>query len=234
MLRRVDLAPDEYYHIYNRGVEKRKLFLDRKDYIRFIKLLYLCNGSRPFTIRELPPGSPYDWERGERLVDIGAYCLMPNHFHLLLYEHTEGGITKFLHKLQTSYAMYFNKKYKRKGVLFESVFQSAHVDSDEYLQYLFAYIHLNPIKIIQNDWKENGIKDLEGAKQYLSGYPFSSYFDHAGQTRTEAKILSLQDFPDYFTTSQEFTDFISYWLDYADDFTLTGPIQIPEQELEEI
>ena len=228
MLRRVDLAPDEYYHIYNRGVEKRKLFLDTKDYIRFVKLLYLCNGSRSFEIRQMPPGNPFDWDHGKQLVDIGAYCLMPNHFHLLLYEIKEGGITKFLHKLQTSYAMYFNKKYKRKGVLFESVFQSSHVDSDEYLQYLFAYIHLNPVKIIQHDWKEKGIKDFEWAKMFLHDYAFSSYKDYSGEVRSESKILTKNNFPDYFESCQEFNDFIGYWLDYSDLYSLAGPITIEE------
>jgi len=149
---------DEYYHIYNRGTDKRIIFLDDDDKERFIKLLFIANGTEPFVFRDFPIGLPYvEIDRGEVFVAIGAYCLMPNHFHILVREKTEGGIVKFMSRVLTSYSSYFNKKYERTGRLFEGTFKAKHVDSDRYLKYLFAYIHLNPIKIIDKEWKKNGI-----------------------------------------------------------------------------
>ena len=91
---------------------------------------------------------------------------MPNHFHILVKEKIENGISKFMGKLTTGYSMYFNKRYDRTGSLFQGVFKSVHADSDEYLKYLFAYIHLNPIKLINPEWKENGIKDKNRANAF--------------------------------------------------------------------
>ena len=137
---------------------------------------------------------------------------MPNHFHLLLREKKEGGISMFMEKFLTAYSMYFNKKNGRTGKLFEGVFKAIHVDNDEYLKYLFSYIHLNPVKIIDPLWKESGISDKEKAKQYLGNYPYSSYFDYLGRARGENLILNKEAFPEYFENSKEFEQFIDDWL----------------------
>ena len=115
------------------------LFLDIPDRERFVKLLFVCNGTNPVVFKTIQ-GLPLDKiERGETLVDIGLYCLMPNHFHLLVKEKKENGISMFMEKLSTSYSMYFNKKNERTGRIFENTFKATHVDNDEYLKYLFAY-----------------------------------------------------------------------------------------------
>src|SRR3989338_5483185 len=101
---------------------------------------------------------------------------MPNHFHLLLKEIEMGGISQFMGKLSTAYSMYFNKKYERTGSLFEGRFKSSRIANDNYLHYLFAYIHLNPIKLIEPMWKEKGINDFARAKEFLGRYNYSSYF----------------------------------------------------------
>lgn len=224
MQRRVEFAPDEYYHIYNRGVEKREIFMCPADYVRFMKLLYIANSEKEIDFRALPDSSAFEQDRGDTLVDIGAYVLMKNHFHLLVYEKKEHGISRFMKKVLTSHSMFFNKKYKRTGVLFQNVFQSSHAESDEYLQYLFAYIHLNPIKYLEPDWKEEGIQDFELAKKFLEDYRFSSFIDYAMPevNRIESKILRKESFPDYFVTAKDFKDFIEYWLDYKDQFTPVG------------
>ena len=146
-MRKVKLSEGEYYHIYNRGVDRRKTFLDDRDYERFISNLFLANSSKKF---EMSKNKDKKWslekslseERGDRVVAIGAYCLMPNHFHLLVKEITPGGISKFMQKVQNAYTGYFNKKVHRTGVLFEGAFKAEHVDDDRYLKYLFAYKHL--------------------------------------------------------------------------------------------
>jgi putative transposase len=217
MQRIIEFSEGEYYHIYNRGVDKRNIFLDSGDHDRFVKLLYLSNGTKPFVFRDVQDKDLKDIERNDLLVAVGAYCLMPNHFHLLVKEIHEGGITQFMEKLGTAYSMYFNKRSKRTGFLFESNFKAQHVDNDEYLKYLFAYIHLNPVKLIEPSWKDFGIRDIGKAKKYLEDYQYSSYADHLGIKRKEDLILSRKEFPEYFEKTHEFKSFIDDWLKYKDD-----------------
>src|SRR3989344_3214113 len=146
-LRKVPFAPGEYYHIYNRGNSKQTIFHDKADYDRFLKLLFLSNGEENFKVQFIGKNI-YEFNRGKELVHVGAYCLMPNHFHLLLTQAQDGGISKFIQKLSTGYSMYYNKKYERSGTLFEGKFKSQHAGEDNYMKYLFSYIHLNPIKLI--------------------------------------------------------------------------------------
>lgn len=212
--RNIKFSVNEYYHLYNRGTDKREIFLDDKDRERFVKLLFVGNCNKPIDFRELPEGLPFGkFERGETLVEIGAYVLMPNHFHLLIREKVEGGISIFMNKVLTSYSMYFNKKYKRTGRLFEGSFKAKHVENDEYLKYLFAYIHLNPVKMIDAEWKENGIKDKNQAEKYLLNYKYSSYLDYLNTERIENKILNKESFPQYFELNK-FSDFVNEWLDF--------------------
>ncbi|MEK7662110.1 MAG: transposase [Patescibacteria group bacterium] len=216
--RKINFSLDEYYHIYNRGTDKREIFLDDLDKERFLKLLFVSNGDKSFVFRDFPIGLPYvKFDRGEPRTAIGAYCLMPNHFHLLVRETSENGITKFISKVLTSYSMYFNKKYNRSGRLFEGTFKAKHIDNDRYLKYLFAYIHLNPVKLIDKNWKENVIADKKAAKNYLKNYKYSSYMDYQNKQRTEKIILNKKVFPDYFSTKTDFSDFINDWLSLKAD-----------------
>jgi len=121
--RKVNITNGEYYHIYNRGNSKQKIFHDNEDYFRFMSLLYACNSKNNFRIFTLAKEeSPYDFERDKQIVSIGSFCLMPNHFHILLTQIEEKGISKYMQKLTTAYVMYYNKKYKRTGKLYEGVF----------------------------------------------------------------------------------------------------------------
>ncbi|MCX6747703.1 MAG: transposase [Candidatus Nomurabacteria bacterium] len=213
--RNFSFSVGEYYHIYNRGTDKRDIFLDNSDRDRFIKLLFVANGTNPFVFRDFPIGLPYvEFDRGQSIVDIGAYVLMPNHFHILIKETTQNGISIFMNKVLTSYTMYFNKKYKRTGRLFEGVFKGRHADSDEYLKYLFSYIHLNPVKLIDPKWKENGISNKNEAKAYLNSYLYSSYLDYLGSDRREAKILNKNAFPGYFSDLADFESCVDEWLSF--------------------
>lgn len=212
MNRKISFAEGEYYHIYCRGVEKRNIFLDNKDRERFQALLFLCNGTKPVVYRLVQGLTLYQTDVGEKIVAVGAYKLMPNHTHLLIKEVSENGITEFMQKVNTAYSMYFNKKYERVGPLFQGAFGAEHITRDEHLKYLFAYIHLNLIKLIEPKWKEEGIKNLERAKKYLENYSFSSYLSYCGKTRKEDTILSKKEFPDYFSEKHDFEDFINDFL----------------------
>lgn len=217
MQRSIEISVGEYYHIYNRGVEKRDIFLDERDRERFVKLLYLANGEKPFSFRAIQGLPLASIDVGEKKVAIIAYVLMPNHFHLLLKEIVDGGISGFMEKFLTAYAMYFNKKYERVGALFQGTFKAKHIEHDEYLKYLFAYIHLNPIKLLEPRWRELGIHDKKGAEQYLDKYRFSSYLDYIGVERTERLILTKEEAPEYFADTYEFKDFLRDWLKYEDE-----------------
>lgn len=213
-IRKVNFAEGEYYHLYNRGNSKQKIFLDKKDYQHFIKLLYLCNSNRNFVFKDITQDT-FEFDREGTLVSIGAYCLMPNHFHILVKEKGENGVSKFMQKLSTAYVMYFNVKYKRTGSLFEGKFKSQHANSDRHLKYLFSYIHLNPIKLIQPKWKERGIQSLIKSKSYIAQYPFSSYSDYSGERRIESGLISGTDFPDYFSSVKILEAEIFEWLSFT-------------------
>src|SRR3989338_8181275 len=133
MERKIEFSIGEYYHLYNRGVEKREIFRGIRDYERFHKLLFVSNSKNPIIFRDIEKMSFGNIERGESLVAVGAYCLMPNHFHILVKEITQGGLTSFMGKLATAYSMYFNKVHERIGPLFQSRFKAEHVDREESL-----------------------------------------------------------------------------------------------------
>lgn len=209
-------ATNEFYHVYNRGVEKRTIYLDHFDHQRFLELLYVANTTKPIDLRAISRhhNSVYEWDKGEPLVAIGAYCLMPNHFHVLLTPLQEHGVSVFMNKLSTSYSMYFNKKYERTGALFEGSFKAKHVDSDEYLKYLFAYIHLNPVKLLQPDWRERGIINPNEAYEYVSQFHHSSLVDYQQQARPERVILETSAFPDYFESNTSRKEELFEWLSH--------------------
>lgn len=221
-LRKVSFAGGEYYHIYNRGNSKQKVFHDKEDYLRFISLLYISNTNENFNLYDLNRISNfniYELEIKNPMIAIGAYCLMPNHFHILIKEIKEGGISKFMQKLSTAYVMYYNKKYVRNGGLFEGKFKSVHIEDDIQMKYLFSYIHLNPIKLIQKDWKKEGIKDSKKSLDYLSNYFYSSYQDFLLEKRIQSKILNINNFPKYFPKKSLFIKEILEWLCVRQDLT---------------
>ena len=216
-IRKVNFVRGEYYHIYNRGNSKQKIFHDNQDYNHFIDLLYLLNTKQNlnlFHLNRKSNFSVYDIDIDDKLVSIGVYCIMPNHFHILITQIEENGISKFMQKLTTAYVMYYNKKYKRTGSLFEGKFKAEHADNDRYLKYLFSYIHLNPVKLIQKDWKDRGIKDKSIVLDYLNKYKYSSYLDFIGENRVQNKILDINYFPKYFSNKTSFTKEIFEWLNF--------------------
>ncbi len=227
MSRKIIFASEEFYHIYNRGTEKRNIFSSPKDYERFKCLLYACNGTNNVHLDILNQrnkqrgrtslGLLAEFDRGNPLVDIGVYCLMPNHFHLILYEIEEGGISRFMQKLSTGYTMYFNRRYERTGALFQGKFKAIHIDNDIYLKYLISYIHLNPVKIIDLKWKENGIKDRKKAEKYLDAYEHSSYIDYSGKKREEGIIIDQSTLPNYYSGSHKnFKAMVTEWLAFSE------------------
>ena len=213
-MRRLKFSEGEYYHVYSRGVEKRKIFLDDSDYKRFVALLYTANSDTPIHLSNYQGKALPDIPRGEFVTALGAWCLMSNHFHLLMKETHPNGISTFMQKLLTGYSMYFNKKYQRTGSLFERKFSAKHLDSDQYLKYQYAYIHLNPIGIIDKGWKNKHLTNKKAAKNFIEVYRYSSYPDFLGKSREESVILERASFPTYFEFMHDFTSMINEWIQY--------------------
>ena len=218
MSRNFDLSVGEYYHFYNRGNDKRLIFLNKKDYERFVILLYICNNKNPIHLSDYKsstrPNLFHLIKQDLPLVSIGAWCLMPNHFHILIKEIEEGGASIFMQKLSTAYTMYYNIKHGKTGSLFSGRFKAKHLDYDEYLKYQYAYIHLNPISIIDGGWKKKQIEDRDKAKNFLNKYPYSSYIDYCDKDRPESKILCKTAFPEYFETATDFQGMVDEWINF--------------------
>jgi putative transposase len=148
---------DELYHVYNRGVEKRDIFMDEADRYRFVHNLYEFNDENPasnvsyYFDKRSGTVQPiiHKGRRESRnpLVDILVFTLMPNHFHLLLRQKKENGISRFMQKLGTGYSMYFNKKHERVGGLFQGKFKAVHVNEEAHFIHLPHYIHTNPLEL---------------------------------------------------------------------------------------
>lgn len=210
--RKLVLSTGDYYHIYNRGNSKQVIFLDDQDKRRFVKLLGLLNQSIRIRVDEESIKQSF-LKKDEPLVAIGAYVLMDNHFHLLLKQVSDNGITSFMQKVSTAYAMYFNKKYKRTGSLFEGTFKSKHANEDLYLRYLYAYIHLNPAKMIEESWKQATKNRRKDVIDFVKQYPYSSFHDYCGIVRQQGAILGSSEFPVYFENAEDFTRSILKWID---------------------
>ena len=168
-----------YYHVYNRGVEKRKIFLEEEDYEVFLHLLkYYLSPSDSETKHPLKEFSSVLLVRPRPLANVGqdvellAYCLMPNHFHLLVKQQTLDGMTKLLRRLLTTYSMYFNKKNDRVGHLFQGTYKAALITEDPYILHLSRYIHLNPLEL-----------PLTGSDPV--NYPYSSYTYYLGLKKSD-------------------------------------------------
>lgn len=196
--KRPTTAPGEIYHIYNRGVEKRSVFENSDDYYRFIRCLFELNDANPvgkLYIKKIPDVPLPEFKKRDMLIDILVFCLMPNHYHLIVQERVENGTTAFMRKLGTGYTNYFNQKYQRVGPLFQGIFKLIHVERDEQLQYLPFYIHLNPLDLILPNWREGILDDTKKALKFLHDYRWSSYRDY----------INIKNFPsitrrDFLTT----------------------------------
>lgn len=213
MQRKTSFAEGEYYHLYNRGVDKRVIFSSVQDYKRFIMLLYLANTTEDVRISNILRASSHDevflLEQLKPLVSIGAFCLMPNHFHLLATPLVENGISRFMLKVQTGYSMYFNTKNERSGSLFQGPFKAEHASDDVYLKYLFSYIHLNPAKLKNPLWKKEVVIKGNSLQKFVETYPYSSLKEYVSD---EHKITAPDYFPTYFSSKEDVVAHITDWL----------------------
>ena len=193
--RKQQLINDEIYHIVSRGIDDNLIFKDKNDYYRGIFSIYEFNNSKPVSIKERRkirasikkiqatrgPSSGAEVDERDKLVEILAFCFMPNHIHLLVKQLKDGGITKFMRKFGTGYGGYFNRKYNRQGYVFQNRFSAVHIENNEQLRTVFVYVHTNPTALIEPKWKEIGIKEPESVIKFLEDYKWSSYLDYIGK-----------------------------------------------------
>jgi len=213
-MRKIEFINGEYYHIYNRGVEKRNIFLDGADYFRFVLGMREFNDINPACklcrFQEMPD-IKFQQDR-EPIVKFICYSLMPNHYHFLVQQIEDGGISKFMQKLGTGYTMYFNKRYERSGVLFQGPYKAKHISTDEYILHLSRYIHLNALSIKSSNWKSRGAGDRSEAYQFLMKYKWHSlpfWIDNKPNlVNLQSKIVL-----DQFSSKKSYTDFLLSWID---------------------
>jgi len=208
-MRKTEFANGEFYHIYNRGVDKREVFMDKIDYERFLKSMkeFNClepigslyekylrenkaksenkNGGLTSIVEVKPPFSS--------LVEIICYCLNPNHYHFILKQREEKGIEKFMQKIGTSYTMYFNQRYDRSGALFQGSYKSIHIDSNEYLLYLSAYVN-----------KNNFIHGYNNAD-----WEYSSLTEYTKKNKQEKNLCNTFPIIGQFRDSLDYEDFMN-------------------------
>ena len=202
--RATPFAPGEWYHCFNRGVDKREIFTSHAEHERFLMLLYACNSVEPIHISNVYQGETLvdlveTVKRKETLVDIGAYCQMSNHNHLLLREHDYGGITSFMRRLATGYTMYFNIKHDRTGALFQGAFKSRHVASDQHFNRVVSYIHANPAELIEPLWKQGVVRNKSKLSEFLRNYTYSSFPNYLAEDSqnpiiNKQAVLEILDF----------------------------------------
>lgn len=197
--RNVPLVNNEFYHILNRGVAQIPIFIDKRDYSRFLKasVYYQFQGPKPKFSFFDPENN--NLNLSTKIVEIICYCLMPNHFHFLIKQKLEGGITEFISKLSNSYTKYFNKKNGRSGPLLQGEFKAIHVDTDEQLFHLSRYIHLNPL--------------VSFVTKSLDNYQWSSYQEYLGTGKDD--ICVKEPILNQFKSSQEYQQFINDQEDYG-------------------
>lgn len=200
-MRNLVFGDGEYYHIFNRGTDKRKVFMNKNDYDRFLALLYRANQTEPITLYGDRKNPEFLFPLyGDPLVDICSYALMPNHYHLIIRSRHEKSIPQFMQKLSTAYTMYFNTKYSRSGVLFQGKYKAVHANTDRYLKYLIAYVHLNPLEQV-------------GPETVLE-HQFSSSRDFMGVPRAESVIINARALPEYFPKPKDFLAEMEDWISY--------------------
>lgn len=178
---KIDL-PDSYYHVYARGASRLPIFLEDEDYEYFLSLF-----QRYLSDEEVKDSAGVPYEKLGDRIELNAYCLMNNHFHLLVYQKEQGAMTRLMRGVMTAYSRYLNKKYDKSGSVFESRYKASRISSDEYLMHISRYIHLNPDR-----WQT---------------YPYSSFQFYRGKEAVE--WVKPERILDLFSSPRNYKNFVA-------------------------
>jgi len=205
-VRREILSEDEYYHVYNRGVDHRSIIQDQKDAERFTTCLDAFNTIEPVgSLYALSFETPKP--NRKKLVDIISYCVNPNHFHFVLFQRAEKGISKLIQRLTGGYSWYFNNKYKRTGALFEGRFKAKNISENNYLLHVSAYVNLNDrvhklsvpsAKLVRSSWREytENINGICNKKIILDQF----------ESKKDYGEFALSNLPDMLTIRKDYAE----------------------------
>ncbi len=221
-----EIAIDTYVHALNRGAKKLPIYRQKSDLWRLLfNLFYLNSEHVPENwARELESRDalknltwPDDWGEKIPLVSVLAFTIMPNHFHFILKGLSDGGISKFMQKVSMAYSKYINAKYEESGSLFQGIYKSVTIRSDEQLRYLAVYVMVkNTFELYPNGGFAGAVKDFDAAYEWAIEYPFTSLGDYAGARRSP--IVDRDIFGEMFSQPTEFKAF-------ARDFVLGKNIE---------
>lgn len=203
---RAHIYSDEYYHVFNRGNNKQIICFDTRDYIRLLFLIIMCQSPVAFT--NMGRQVSYFLKHGTfnltskeiqeicstRYVDLVAFVIMPNHFHVLLYAKEEDGITRYMHRIQLAYAKYINTRYDKKGHLFQGPYKAVHISSNAQLLHTSAYIHMNPIEV-------------HVVNVALEKFRWSSFQDFAFENRW-GDLLIKNHIMEQFSSGKSYIDYV--------------------------
>jgi putative transposase len=201
---------DYIYHVYNRGVDKRDIFNNDSDRRRFLACLHCFNDTGQSRNADYPENTKND-DR-EKLVEILAFVLMPNHYHLLIKPLVENGVSEFMRKIGTGYTHYFNIQNERSGTLFQGKYKFVRIEDDEQLNYIPFYIHFNPAELIESNWKEKEIRNKAELINFLRSYEWSSLPDYLGISKLPS-IIDKELLRDYLGGPTELEKEIGEWLE---------------------
>lgn len=225
------------YHIVNRGVDKRPIFLNNQDYSRFILGLEFFNTIDAINLWDMvsktsktgsdPTGLIYKRLEARRrkdskpIVELMVFVCMPNHFHLIVREIIEGGTALFMQKMG-GYSTYFNKQYERVGSLFQSRYKSVEVKDENQLTNVFVYVHTNPIVLWEEGWKDFEVKNFKEAIGRLGTYKWSSYNNYIGDFYPST-VIKKEFFTKFFGGPDKCRQVIEDWVSYKSLYAKPGP-----------
>ena len=221
-MRNTRFSPNFYYHIVDRGVDDKEVFLEHKDYLRFLVSLFVFNDEKlyPDHVSQFIQDPTelikvYSVDQRRRLVDIIAFTLLPNHFHIFIKEKEKNVISRLMHRLCMGYTHYFNLKYHRKGVLWQGTFHAELIDEEAYFLHIVSYIHLNILDLYFFQWRNGMLGDWDEAKKKMQNYRWSSYAYYRHKKMLIPfidLILERQDwFGDYFSRNEDFEKNLQLW-----------------------
>jgi REP-associated tyrosine transposase len=226
--RKINFANNEIYHVVLKAMDGTLLFKNNNDYYRGIFSIYEFNNSLPVSIKDRrivinrfknkifrgpSSGRLVLEDNRDKLVEVWAFSLMPDHIHLLLKQIQDHGITRYASKTGTGFAGYYNRKYKRRGHLFQNRFYSVHVNNDDQLRNAFTYIHTNPLSIFSPNWKDIRMKNPEECLDFLSNYKWSSYQDYIG-IKNFPSITDRNFILELMNSKDGVKGFTRYWIEY--------------------
>ncbi len=205
-MRNIKIAPGEYYHIFNRGMHKQVLFHDKTDWVRFLFLILYFQSPVVFqnisrVVKEYVKHSVFNIESDvlkklttNRYTELTSFSIMPNHFHLIIKELGEGGIARYMQRVLNSYTKYYNTKYQKSGHLFQGPYKAVHVENNNQLLHLSAYIHRNP-------------REIAGWLNKEDKYEWSTYQDFIGKNRFSGLVV-FDIIGGQFENQKDYHDFV--------------------------